>query len=512
MQKAEDNNKRIAKNTAILYIRMFVILIVSLYTSRIILWSLGVSDFGIYSVIGGIVLIFTSLNGSFSGATMRFIAYESEVSDYVKIQRVFAAVLTIHIVIAGVILLLAETIGLWFMSEKLVIPPDRMHVAVYVYHISVITCLTGIIQIPYSATIIANEKMHTLAFISIYEAVIKLLIAYLMSMNPFDCLVFYSTSLFIAQLSVTFIYCIYCRMKFGYCRFHISKDFGIIKPILSFSMWDIFGTVSTTASSQGISFALNMFYGSTINAAAGIANQINIHISGFANNFLYAVKPQVVKYYARENISEMQRLATNAGKFAYFLLFLFGFPLIVECDYVVRIWLIDVPEYLVAFSQLSIIYNLIAVMYRPCIQCIHAVGKVRLMSFVTGALFYLTIPLAYIILKYGGTPKSPYMMNLIFISVISLTYLIILHHYVHDFSIRHYFLHVTGICILVSLLSMPLPIVIHYSLPQGVLRLCLVSISSVVSLLLCIYYFALPKSIKNEAIHKIRCVFCKIIS
>lgn len=488
---ADSNNKRIAKNTIMLYIRMMVTMVVALFTSRVVLHTLGVEDFGIYNVAGGIVAMFTCLNGSFSSATSRFITYELGKPNKGNVVNVFSAAMTIHIVIAIVIFVIAETVGLWLLTEKLIIPEGRMSIAIFVYQVSVLTCMINITQVPYSASIIANERMNIYAYISIYEVVMKLVIVYLLVISPFDKLMLYAALLFLVQFSVTIIYRIYCIKRYDYTHFHICKDKALLKPMLSFSGWDIYGTVSTIVSVQGINLVQNTFFGTAINAAAGVANQVRTQVVGFASNFLVATKPQIVKFYAAGEIENMQNLAINAGKFSYLLLFLFACPLMIECEYVMGVWLVEVPDFAVIFCQLSFLYNLVSVMYQPCVHCIHAVGRMKLISFVSGTLFYLMIPVAYLFLRLGFGPEAPYVLNVIFMIVINGTYVGILHHHLKAFSISRYFYKVTVVCIFISILSVIIPLGIHLLLAPSIIRLVLVVMTSVLSLAVSTWYIAL---------------------
>lgn len=470
---------------------MMIIMAVSLFTSRVVLHTLGVEDFGIYNVAGGIVAMFTCLNGSFSSATSRFITYELGKPDKGNVANVFSAAMTIHIVIGIIIFIIAETIGLWILVEKLVIPEGRMPIAIIVYQISILTCMVNITQVPYSASIIANERMNIYAYISIYEVVMKLIIVYLLVVSPYDKLIIYAVLLFLVQFSVAMIYRIYCIRRYGYTRFHICKDKALLKPMLSFSGWDIYGTVSTIVSVQGINLVQNTFFGTAINAAAGVANQVRTQVVGFANNFLVATKPQIVKFYAAGEIDNMQNLAINAGKFSYLLLFLFACPLMIECEYVMGLWLIEVPDYAVIFCQLSFLYNLVSVMYQPCIHCIHAVGRMKLISFVSGTLFYLMIPVAYLFLRLGYGPESPYVVNVFFMILINATYIGILHLHLKTFSISRYFYKVTVVCIFISMLTVVLPLCIHFLMAPSILRLIMVVMTSVISLVISTWYIAL---------------------
>lgn len=490
------NNKRIAKNTLVLYIRMFFNMVVSLYTSRVVLYTLGVSDFGIINVVGGVVAMLSCLNGSFSSSSSRFITYELGKPDFGNITKVFSASMTIHIGLALILFILLETIGLYLVLNKLVIPEGRTTAAIIVYQLSIVTCMVNITQVPYSATIIAHEKMDIYAYVSIVEVLLKLTVVYLLVISPIDKLVFYALLLCILQVLIAIIYRLYCMKKFSYIRFHLYRDKDILKPMLGFSGWDMYGTVSTILSGQSINVIQNTFWGTLVNAAIGVSESVKNSVLGFTNNFLLASKPQIVKCYASGNIKEMENLAINTGRFSFLLLFLFSCPLILECEYVMKLWLVEVPEYAVIFCQLSLVYSLVSVMFQPCIQCIHAVGKMKLVSFITGTLFYIMIPSAYILLKIGYGPIVPYCSNIVIISVISVVYLIILDKYVPSFSKRNYLYGVCFKALLIASISSIIPIVIHIFMPVSFYRLLYVSIVSCFILSVCTFYIGMSKDMR----------------
>lgn len=497
-----ENNKRIAKNTLMLYVRMLVIMALSLYTSRVVLQTLGIEDFGVMNVVGGVVAMFSCLNGSFASSSSRFITFELGKPNKGIITDVFSGCMTIQIGLAIIIFIFLETLGLYLVLNKIVVPEGRMIAAIIVYQLSIFTCLINVTQVPYTATIIGHELMNIYAYVSVAEAILKLAIVYLLVISSFDKLILYATLLFILQASIAMSYRFYCYRKFKYIRFKLCKDKTILKPMLGFSGWDMYGTVSTMLSGQGINIIQNSFWGTIVNASVGVADSVKNAVLGFANNFLLATKPQIVKYYASGDIKSMQELAINAGKFSFLLLACFACPLIIECKYVMRLWLVEVPKYAVIFCQLSFVYSLISVMFQPCIHCIHAVGKMKIISFITGTLFYMMIPVAYILLKIGYSPVAPFISNIVIISIISLIYLIILNHYIKEFSILNYLKKVTFVGLFIVIMAVIAPLLAHYYIDEGFLRLVLVVVLSTTSLVLMTWVIGMNQSQRNYVLGK----------
>ena len=303
------NNQRIAKNTLLLYFRMLITLVVSLYTSRVVLNTLGVDDYGIYNVVGGIIVILGFLNSAMAGATQRFLNVELGRNDFEQLRKVFCTSLVIHALVAGVILVIAETIGLWYLNSCMNIAEERMVAANWVYQFSVATFMVNILSVPYNATIIAHEKMSAFAYISILEVVLKLVIVYLLVLTPFDKLIFYAFLIFMVGVVLRLIYGIYCKRHFEECTINNFKlDKPMMKEMLSFSSWTIFGNLGFIAHTEGIALVINYFFGVAVNAASGIANQVNGVVKNFVYNFLTALNPQVVKTYAAGQYEEMHKL------------------------------------------------------------------------------------------------------------------------------------------------------------------------------------------------------------
>ena len=429
------NGKRIAKNTAWLYLRMVLILLVSLYTSRVILNALGVVDYGIYDVVGGVVALLGFLKSSLSGATSRFLAYEIGRNDFDRLKKTFEASVVLHVLLSVAVVLLLETVGLWFVKNKLEIPADRLNAAILVFHFSVFASVANIMQVPYNAAVIAREKMDFFAVIGIVDAALKLLIAYCINHGFYDKLIFYASLVALEAFVVLIVYYLYCKRKLTECTISLTIDKGIIKSLLSFSSWDLYGNMSVVVRSQGLSILQNTFFGPIVNAATGISNQVMNGIMGFADNFLTAVKPQIIKLYAENQIKSFIKLITTSSKLSFTLLLFISAPIVAETNFIMKLWLSQVPEWAVIFCQLSIINNWISIVFRPVIFAIHATGNAKRISLINGTIYILVLPISYLFLRNGASPVVPFIINILLLllghSVFSLS---TLYMYVHDFS------------------------------------------------------------------------------
>ena len=405
------SNRTIAKNTILLYGRMVFTMLVSLYTTRVILSTLGVIDDGIYNVVGGVVGMFTFLRGTLSGATSRFITFELGRDDKERLHHTFSAALMVHIILAVALVVVLETAGLWYVNHKLNVPADRLSAAKVVYHLSVVSILFSVTQVPYSASIIAHEKMGVFAYISILEAVLKLVICYALVVSPFDKLVTYAALVLIVTIGIQLIYRVYCIRHFEECHMTKVIQSSIIKPILTFSGWDLFGTFSNMARDQGVDLILNYFFGPAINSAAGKAGTICNAVNGLANNFLTAIKPPIVKAYSMGKIRKMEDLMIDASKYSYVCLMLFAAPFFFESKFVIDLWLKNPPAYAEVFCSVDLGLVVLSSMFLPLVYAIHASGKIRFMSIVNGAIWFTVVPITYYMLKAGGAPIVPYVVK-----------------------------------------------------------------------------------------------------
>lgn len=400
------NNKRIAKNTALLYFRMILILGVTLYTTRIVLKVLGVEDFGIYNVVAGVVAMLSFLSASMSSAIQRFLAFELGKKDLPQLTRVFGMSVNIQMLIALAVLLIAETLGLWFLNTQLTIPEDRMLAANWVYQFSILTFMVNILSVPYDAAILTYEKMNVFAYISILEVILKLLAVFMLEWFGMDKLQLYAILIFAVSLLIRMIYGLYVKANIKTCKYTFFWDKELFKTLIGFAGWSLWGSVAVVTYTQGINILLNIFFGPVVNAARAIAFQVNTALRSFVTNFQLAMNPQIIKSFAAENKAYMHSLIYNGAKFSYFLLLLISLPMLLSTQQILSIWLTEVPEYTVIFCRLIVIDGLINSISGPLMTGARASGKIKLYQGVVGGLLLLILPISYAFLYFGYPPEA----------------------------------------------------------------------------------------------------------
>lgn len=406
------NNKRIARNTMLLYVRMLLTMAVSLYTSRVVLRVLGVDDYGIYSVVGGFVAMLGFLNNAMASGTQRFLTYELGNKDALRLSRVFIMSLNIHILIGVVLLVLAATVGVWVLNTKLVIPADRLNAANWVLCFSVLSFWAGVVTVPYNAAIIAHERMAVFAWLSIVEVVLKLGVVFILQWFGYDKLKLFATLTFVATLLVRLLYAWYCHKRFEEAKLRWYWDKSLFGSLLAYAGWNLWGNAASVLSSQGVNVLLNLFFGPAINAARGIADQIRLAINGFVTNFQVAVNPQIIKSYAKNDLAYMHQLITQAAKLSFFLLFLVSLPVLLEPAFVLNLWLEVVPDYAVVFSRLVVVNVLIDSLSGPLMTAAHSSGKIARYQVLVGGLLLLVVPLSYLLLYWGYQPEVVYWVSI----------------------------------------------------------------------------------------------------
>ena len=395
------NNKKIAQNSILLYIRMLFNMIITFYTSRVVLETLGVEDFGVYGVVGGIIAMFGFLNSCMSSATSRFLTYELGKGNNEQLKEIFSAALTIHIVIAILIFILGETLGLWWLENKLILDPDRMYAARWVYHLSLFTALINITQVPYNATIIAHERMNVYAYVEILNSSLKLGIAYFLTISPFDKLIIYAFLILGTTLIISTIYKIYCTKYFSESHYQFHCNAKIFKPMLNFSGWELFGNFANVANSQGSNILLNLFFGVILNAAYGISNQVYGALGQFINSFQLAVNPQIVKSYANGNLKHFFYLIYKSCRLSYLIMLIPIVGIIYNVDYILKLWLNDPPNYSSIFVTFILLDAMINSLAGPLVIAEKATGKIKYYQIIVGILLFLNLPISYFcFLKY----------------------------------------------------------------------------------------------------------------
>lgn len=449
------NNQRIAKNTILLYVRMLVIMLVSLYTSRVVLNTLGVVDFGIYNVVGGIVSMFTFVNGALSESTQRYITFELGRGDVKRLKVVFTTCVHVHLIIALILIGLCETIGLWFLYEKMVIPDDRVNAAMWVYQLSVLTMFVNVISVPYNSAIVAHEQMGVYAAISVIEVILKLLIVYMLMIGNFDKLILYASLIVFLQLFLRFIYTHYCGRHYTETKLVRVFDRQLLKEIGKFMGWNMWGNMAGVFYNTGLNLLLNVFFGPVVNAARGVAVQVEGAILRFSNNFLMAVGPQITKLYAQDNLSEMHKLIFRSSKITFFLLLTLSMPVFMETEMILTLWLKIVPEHTINFIRILLSISILDAVARPLITAANATGNVKLYQAVIGGILLTIAPIAYLVLRLGGNPESVYIVHLTVGLIAYITRLIIIRPMI-KLSLRAYFNRVITRCFYVVIFAFPL--------------------------------------------------------
>lgn len=476
----ESDNKRVAKNTLILYFRMLFMMLIGLYTSRINLQSLGVEDYGIYNVVGGVVIMFSIINSSISASISRFLTFELGKNNIKKLKKVFSTSVTIQIGISLIILLLAETIGLWFLNHKMVIPDSRIYAANWVYQFSILTFVLNLISTPYNACLVAHEKMSAFAWISIYDAIAKLLIAWLTFIVPIDKLIFFSGFVMLVAFTQRMIYTSYCVKKFEECRYHFCIDKNLFKEMFGFAGWNFIGASSAILRDTGGNIVINLFCGPTVNAARGIANQVNNAVLGFANSFMTAINPQITKSYASNDHEKTMHLIYKGARFSFYLLLLLGLPIMMEAEYIIHLWLGQVPTHTTLFVQLTILYAMSESISNPLVTAMLATGKIRNYQIIVGGLQMLNLPVSYICLKNGYMPETIIIVAIILSQCCFVARIYMLRSMI-NLKVKEYFKQVYLNIILTLVIAYIAPLIAKLYLNNNLLDFILILFISIIS-------------------------------
>lgn len=503
MSNSYPNNSRIAKNTIVLYFRMILLMCVTLYTSRVVLATLGIEDYGIYNVVGGFIGMFAFLNSAMSSSTQRYITFALGKGDSEYINNVFSTSIITHFIISIIVFTLAETIGLWFVIEKLVIPAERVSAAMVVYQCSVASTLIMIMTFPFNADIIAHEKMSVFAYMSIYEALTKLVIAFVLTIGNVDKLILYSILILLAQISVAFLYIGYCISNFEEAKIKWNWKKQLIKEMFAFTGWNMWGGLASALFGQGINILLNIFFGPAINAARGVSVQVQTAVQQFSTNFQMALNPQITKTYSSGNLDAMHMLIYRSSKFTFFLLLCLILPIIIEIDTILAIWLKDVPDSTNIFVCLMLVITLIDAVSNPFMISAAATGKVKVYQSVVGGLLLLIIPIAYIILKMGAAPYMVYVVHLCIACIAFVVRLLLIRPLVH-LSIKTYAKKVFTPCIMVLIPSAITAFVIKKVLIGGLLVSIIAAAITCLSVVLYSYTLGLSKEEHMFIINKIK--------
>lgn len=454
-----ERSNRIAKNTFMLYLRMAFGMIVSLYTSRVVINALGIVDFGINNTVGGFVGLFSFLIYSMQTATQRFLNVAIGRNDTQGQNDVFSVSMLIHIGISVIILIIGETIGLWFVENKLVIPDNRMTAALWVYQFTLFSTVVTVMSIPFNAEVVAHEKMDMYAYLSILTIVLKLVIVYLLVLSPYDKLITYSLLFFCVSLLNYILFTLYCKRTFSECHLSFQFPHKLFREMTSFAGWDLFGVIAWTCSTQGTTILLNLFFGPAVNAAKGVAEQVKGAVQGFSSNFLTALNQQVTKSHAANDTAYLHKLMYSGAKMSFVLLFIIMVPLGIKAPLVLRLWLKLVPDFTVIFLQILLLQMVLDAMMSPLNTAALATGRIRYYGFATSVMTICIVPICYIVLKMGANPVSVFVIDLAMTIARECVQFFKLRHLV-SFSYLDYFKKVQSRCLVVAAIAVPFSLAI----------------------------------------------------
>jgi O-antigen/teichoic acid export membrane protein len=485
--------------------------VVSLYTSRVVLQTLGVEDYGIYGVVGGVVAMFSFLNSTMAGATSRFLTFEMGKGDKKRLRDTFSSALIIHIGIALLVFILAETVGLWFLNNKLVIPEGRMGAAHWVFQFSVLGMFVGFTQVPYNATIIAHEKMDIYAYIELLHVFLKLGIVYLLVIGNFDKLILYALLTLVVNVIIAMIYRVYCIRHYEESKFKWNWDKEIMKPMFRYSGWEILGHFGFTFRTQGINMVLNMFFGAAINAAANLATTVQNVLMMFTNNVTIAVKPQIIKRYASGQLNEMSNLIYTSIKLNLFIVLIVSIPVICCMDYILTLWLKNVPEYCAVLCKIMLYSNIISAISHIVYAGIQATGDLKITSILRNILYISTPIVTYIIFKFTEVPPTlAYIVILASQVLLAITDILILNYKIETTNLKYIF----SILIKISFSVMVILFANHYIknlVNNQLLELVTILFTTIVILLIEFYIIVLNKREKELICKTIKDVYNKTV-
>lgn len=513
MSSQSENTQRIAKNTVYLYVRMLFGMLVSLYTSRIILNALGVEDYGIYNVVGGFVAMFSLISSSLSSAIGRFITFELGAGNLEKLKNVVATSLLIQSVIALSVIIIAESVGIWFVNNKMVIPPDRLNAANWVFQASISGFVLALISTPYNALIIAHERMKVFASLGILQILLNLSIVLFIAYAPleFDRLIVYSLLLMGVSAMMQFIYWLYCRRQFEESSVGPKLDRQCWKEMSGFAGWNVVGCTAGILKDQGVNILINLFYGPVVNAARGIAMSVNTAVGSFAGNFMTAVNPQITKSYAAGDRQYVFSLVERGSRFGYYILMFLAMPIILETPFILTLWLKQYPDSTITFVRLVLIYSLLEVLSNTLITLQVATGRIRNYQIAVGGLLLMNFPLSWLVLKSGAAPHTVYYVA-ICIGIGCLMLRLWFLRKMVGLSMKYYLKRVVGSVILTNICAIVLPLIIYVVLPHGFVRLSIITVVSSISCIMSALYVGCDKGERGFIMAKILGIKTKFFS
>ncbi|GAB1375256.1 oligosaccharide flippase family protein [Lactococcus petauri] len=473
-------------------------MLVSLYTSRIVLQALGVEDFGIYNVVGGAVTMFSFFNGAMAAGTQRFLSFELGKTDSSNYQKVFSLALVTHAGIAVLILILAETVGLWFLNTKMNIPVERMDAARWIFHFSAISLFVNVLQVPYSASIIAHEMMSFFAYISILEVSLKLLMVFLLAWVEFDKLKLFAVLTFLVTIVISVIYRNFCKKKFSVCQFKLVWDKPMLLSLVSFAGWNLFGNLAWMAMGQGVNILLNIFFGPAVNAARGIAFQVNSSVMTFVSNFRVAVNPQIVKSCAAGEKDYMNELVFESAKYSYYLLLLFSLPLILETKIILELWLTTVPDHAILFCRLALINSLVVSFDGSFLTVFQAYDRVKENQILSGVTYLMILPVSYFCLQKFPLPEIVFYLQILSSFFVAFVIKLGLMIKIVGITVPYYLKNLIIPTFKVTVISLLMPLGVYYYFEAGFWRFVLICLISLISVFYAIFYFGIKDSLRER--------------
>lgn len=505
----QESSKRLAKNTLVLYFRTAITMLIALYTSRVVLDALGVDDFGVYNVVGGFVGMFSIISGSLSATISRFITFELGRTNKDRISQVFSTSINIQILLSIIIILLGETIGVWFLETQLNIPPGRTDAAFWVLQCSIAAFVISLLSTPYNSAIIAYEKMSAFAFFSITETCLKLAIAYLLYTSPIDRLVFYAVLLVAIAAIIRLLQGFYCSYHFKETKYRFLLDKSLFREMMNFAGWSFLSNGAFILNTQGVTLLLNIFFNVGVNAARGIASQVEMALMKFASDFSTALNPQITKAYAEGNTTHLFSLISRGAKFTTFLILLFAIPVIFETEYILTLWLGNYPTHTNTFVRLGIIATIAEKIGNTGYTACMATGTIRQYTIWITTAGCLVFPLCYLIFLLGAPAEACYIVFFLVYCLVDFVRLSLMKHLL-DFPIKMFVTNVLHPTILVTLLSCIAPLLICYMMDSSLLRFVVCTIVSLATTTIFIYAFGLTMSEREMAQQQIRKLIHKL--
>lgn len=508
MVDSEQNTKHLAKNTLFLYFRMFIMMVIGLYTSRVILNVLGVEDYGTYNVVGGVVTMFSLLTTAMSHSISRFLTFELGKGNLEKLEKIFSTALNVQFVMSIIIIVAIELIGVWFLNSQMKIPEGRMGAANWVLQCSAFTFVVSLVMVPYNASIIAHERMGIYAYVSIFDAIMKLVIVLVLYYSPFDKLKSYAVLLLCVSTITTLIYWVYCKRHFQECTYQRVHDKQLLKEMISFAGWGMVGDGAWILNTQGVNILINIFFGVTLNAARGIATTVDNIVQSFVRNFMTALNPQITKSYAAGDFQYMHRLIFMGSKYSYFMMLLFMIPICLETELILALWLKMVPEYAVVFTRLTLACSMCVLLGNTLITSISATGQIRNYQLVVGMMSLSIFPMTWIAFEFGASPVSCYIIYFVVFFLMIFARIYLVKDKIH-MSAGAFVREVLLKASYVTIASLIIPVVICIYQKDSLARLFLVCITSIPITILCVYVFGMNQNERSFILNFLKKRFIK---